>query len=99
MPKTKKKVSMNVIHILKSVMDYKVQPLRNAVTAGKYAAMEEPVVCEYIASLQNFINNSRYDRSARIAPCSDLLTDDETSQHARDTGDHRNDQIGSEFQI
>ena len=46
MPKTKKKVSMNVIHILKSVMDYKVQPLRNAVTAGKYAAMEEPVVCE-----------------------------------------------------
>ena len=63
MPKTKKKVSMNVIHILKSVMDYKVRPLRNAVTAGKYAAMEEPVVCEYIASLQNFINNSRYDRS------------------------------------
>ena len=63
MPKTNKKVSMNVIHILKSVMDYKVRPLRNAVAVGKNAAMEEPVVCECIASLQNFINNSRYDRS------------------------------------
>lgn len=66
MPKTKKKVSMNVIHILKSVMDYKVKPLRDAVDAGKRAAQEEPVVCEYISSLQHFIDNSRYDRAEAL---------------------------------
>ena len=63
MPKTKKKVSMNVIHILKSVMDYKVKPLHAAVDAGKRAAQEEPVICEYISSLQYFIENNRYDRN------------------------------------
>ena len=62
MPKTKKKVSMNVMHILKSVMDYKVKPLRETIEAGKRAAQEEPVICEYISSLQQFISNSRYDR-------------------------------------
>lgn len=63
MPKTKKKVSMNVIHILKSVMDYKVKPLRTAMDVGKRAAQEEPVICEYISSLQYFIDNNRYDRN------------------------------------
>lgn len=63
MPKTKKKVSIDVIHILKSVMDYKVKPLRAAVDAGKYAAQEEPVICERISALQHFIESSRYDRS------------------------------------
>ncbi len=63
MPKTNKKVSMDVINILKSVMDYKVKPLRAAVNAGKYAALEEPVICEHISALQHFIDNSRYDRA------------------------------------
>lgn len=62
MPKTKKKVSMNVMHILKSVMDYKVKPLHATIEAGRRAAQEEPVICEYISSLQQFISNSRYDR-------------------------------------
>ena len=57
---------MNVIHILKSVMDYKVKPLRDAVDAGKRAAQEEPVVCEYISTLQHFIDNSRYDRAEAL---------------------------------
>lgn len=63
MSKTNKKVSMDVINILKSIMDYKVKPLRAAVDAGKQAALEEPVIHEQIASLQHFIDNSRYDRS------------------------------------
>lgn len=62
MSKTNKKVSMDVINILKSIMDYKVKPLRAAVDAGKQAALEEPVIHEQIASLQHFIDNSRYDR-------------------------------------
>ena len=66
MPKTNKKVSMDVINILKSVMDYKVKPLRAAVDAGKRAAQEEPVICEAISSLQHFIDNSRYDRSEAL---------------------------------
>ena len=63
MSKTNKKVSMDVINILKSIMDYKVKPLRAAVDAGKHAALKEPVIHEQIASLQHFIDNSRYDRS------------------------------------
>lgn len=63
MSKTNKKVSMDVINILKSIMDYKVKPLRAAVDAGKQAALKEPVIHEQIASLQHFIDNSRYDRS------------------------------------
>ena len=66
MPKTNKKVSMNVVHILKSIMDYKVTPLRAAVDAGKHASQEEPVICEAISSLQRFIDNSRYDRSEAL---------------------------------
>ena len=66
MPKTKKKVSMDVIHILKSVMDYKVKPLRAAVDAGKYAAQEETAICESISALKHFIKNSRYDRSEAL---------------------------------
>lgn len=66
MPKTNKKVSMDVINILKSVMDYKVKPLRAAVDAGKRATQEEPVICEAISSLQHFIDNSRYDRSEAL---------------------------------
>ena len=54
---------MDVINILKSIMDYKVKPLRAAVDAGKQAALKEPVIHEQIASLQHFIDNSRYDRS------------------------------------
>lgn len=54
---------MDVINILKSIMDYKVKPLRAAVDAGKHAALKEPVIHEQIASLQHFIDNSRYDRS------------------------------------
>ena len=57
---------MDVIHILKSVMDYKVKPLRAAVDAGKHAALKEPVIHEQIASLQYFIDNSRYDRSEKM---------------------------------
>ena len=63
MSKTNKKVSMDVVDILKSIMDYKVKPLRAAVDAGKQAAQEEPVIQEQIASLRHFIDNSRYDRS------------------------------------
>ncbi len=63
MTQTKKKVSMNVMHILKSVMDYRVKPLRDAADAGHRAAMEEPEIYAAMSSLQNFINNSRYDRS------------------------------------
>ena len=66
MPKANKKVSMDVINILKSVMDYKVVPLRATVDAGKRAAQEEPVICEAISSLQHFIDNSRYDRSEAL---------------------------------
>ena len=66
MSKTNKKASMDVINILKSVMDYKVKPLRAAVDAGKRAAQEEPGILEYISSLQNFINNSRYDRAEAL---------------------------------
>ncbi|MBQ2859447.1 MAG: hypothetical protein IJE82_03730 [Alphaproteobacteria bacterium] len=66
MSKTNKKVSMDVINILKSVMDYKVKPLRAAVDAGKRAAQEEPGILEYISSLQHFINNSRYDRTEAL---------------------------------
>lgn len=42
MSKANKKVPMDVINILKSIMDYKVKPLRAAVDAGKQAALEEP---------------------------------------------------------
>lgn len=66
MPKANKKVSMDVINILKSVMDYKVKPLRATVDAGQRAAQEEPVICETISSLQHFIVNSRYDRSEAL---------------------------------
>ena len=66
MPNKKKKVSMNVIHILKSVMDYKVKPLRDAVDAGKRAAQEEPVICNQIGALQHFIESSRYDRAEAL---------------------------------
>jgi hypothetical protein len=61
MPKTNKKVSMAVIDILKSIIVAKEKTLRAAVDAGKQAALEEPGIHEQIASLQHFINNSRYD--------------------------------------
>lgn len=55
---------MDVINILKSIMDYKVKPLRAAVDAGKQAALkEQPVIHEQIESLQHFIDNCRYDPS------------------------------------
>lgn len=63
MTQTKKKVSINVMHILKSIMDYRVKPLRDAADAGRRATMEESEICASISSLQHFINNSRYDRS------------------------------------
>ena len=54
---------MDIINILKSIMDAKVKPLRAAVDAGKQATLVEPVIHEQIASLQHFIDNSRYDPS------------------------------------
>jgi hypothetical protein len=52
---------MAVIDILKSIIVAKEKTLRAAVDAGKQAALEEPGIHEQIASLQHFINNSRYD--------------------------------------
>jgi hypothetical protein len=52
---------MAVIDILKSSIVAKEKTLRAAVDAGKQAALEEPGIHEQIASLQHFINNSRYD--------------------------------------
>lgn len=66
MPKANKKVSMDVINILKSVMDYKVKPLRAAVDAGKRAKDEESEISDRIVTLQRFIYNSRYDRSEAL---------------------------------
>ena len=66
MQRTNKKVSMNVIHVLKSIVDYKVGKLRTDVDAGERAKQEEHLVCGYISSLQQFINNSRYDRNDAV---------------------------------
>ena len=63
MPKTNKKASMDVINILKSVIDYKVNPLLE----GKRAVQEAFIMHKQIASLQNLIeNNCRCDRSDRM---------------------------------
>ena len=64
MAKTSKKVSMGVMNLLKSVMDYKVKPLRVLADAGVRAANEESKVCEVISNLNSYIANaSRYDAS------------------------------------
>ena len=62
MAKTSKKVSMGVMNLLKSVMDYKVKPLRVLADAGVRAANEESKVCEVISNLNSYIANARrYD--------------------------------------
>ncbi|MBQ5700291.1 MAG: hypothetical protein IIV74_03295 [Alphaproteobacteria bacterium] len=62
MAKTNKKVSMGVMNLLKSVVDYKVKTLRIVADAGKRAADEETRVCEIISNLNDYIANARrYD--------------------------------------
>lgn len=85
MPKTNKKVSMNVMHILQSVMDYKVKPLRATIEAGRRAAQEEPVICEYISSLQQFISNSRYDRGDTLEAEQEMAEYEMRASTIRDT--------------
>ena len=63
MPKTNKKASMDVINILKSVIEYKVNPLLE----GNRAVQEAFIMHKQIAALQNLIeNNGRCDRSDRM---------------------------------
>lgn len=72
MAKTKKPVSLNVIHILKSIVDYKTPALRRDVDAGRRAEHEMPLVCEYISNLNQYIINNRYDRAAVLDAENDL---------------------------
>ncbi|MBQ8293762.1 MAG: hypothetical protein IJX89_00025 [Alphaproteobacteria bacterium] len=64
MANTKKPVSLNVIHILKSIVDYKTPALHRDVNNGIRAEQELPVICEYISNLNQYIINNRYDREA-----------------------------------
>lgn len=66
---TKEHASINIFHILKSVMDYKVRPLKTAANDGERAALEETQVRETISGLCTYItNNKRYNpRDAREA--------------------------------
>lgn len=61
MTKTQKPVSINVMHILKGIMDFKAQPLHTAVDAANRAKQEESEIYAHITSLQRFISNNRYD--------------------------------------
>ncbi len=68
-----KKVSMNAINILKSIMDNKAKKLQAAIKDGERAKTEEPLVCEQISALQCFIASNRYDRSETQEAESDLV--------------------------
>lgn len=61
MSNPKKRTPIGVFEVLKSIMDAKVAPLREAVNTGNRAQTELPVLCERISNLQTFIRNSRYD--------------------------------------
>ncbi len=63
MSNPKKRTPIGVFKVLKSIMDAKVAPLREAVNTGNRAQTELPVLCERISNLQTFIRNSRYDPS------------------------------------
>ncbi len=68
MAKTNKAVSINVFHILKSVMDSKAKKLSHAVSMGQAALSEKDVLHTHIANLESYISANRYDReSAREA--------------------------------
>ena len=60
MPKTNKKASMDVINILKSVIEHKVNPLLE----GNRAVQEAFIMHKQIASLYNLIESDRSDRMA-----------------------------------
>lgn len=62
MTNTNKKASINIFHVLKSVMDYKVRPLHTTADAGKRAMHEEALIYETLSALRTFIsNNMRYN--------------------------------------
>lgn len=63
MPETDKKAKIiETMHILKSVIDYKVKLLHNDITAGKHAEQEESIIYNRIASLIDWHCNN-YDDS------------------------------------
>ena len=66
MPKTNKKASMDVINILKSVMDSKVKPLLDTVDTGKRAVQEESIRYKQITSLIDWHCRDCYDRLSTI---------------------------------
>lgn len=67
MPETDKKAKIiETMHILKSVIDYKVNLLHNDITASKHAEQEESIIYNKITSLQNCIYGHRYDHSYMI---------------------------------
>lgn len=60
----KKTVSVNVFHILKSVMDAKAKKLNDTIRAGADAEHEHKLMRDHIAHLQNYASqNSRFDPS------------------------------------
>lgn len=68
MAKPNKTVSINVFHILKSVMDSKAKKLSHTISAGQAAQSEKDVLHTHIANLESYISANRYDReSAREA--------------------------------
>ena len=59
MSETDKKAKIiEMMHILKSVMDYKVNLLHNDITAGKHAEQEESIIYNKIESLADWHCNN-----------------------------------------
>ncbi len=81
MSNKKKIVPINVLHLLKSVMDKKAGDLTVDVLAGKRAVEERKVLQEHIVALHQFVSNCRtFDPSERREAEEDLADKEEQLQ-------------------
>lgn len=56
-----KKTSIGVFNILKSIVDYKKTNLKQIVSMGHRAEIEEPIIYSHINALNQYIRTNRYD--------------------------------------
>ncbi len=73
MTEQKKKVSIGVFHVLKSIMDNKAQTLQNDVLAGDAAEHEHQLMHEHIAHLQRYASRNYSSDPAEAREAEDLI--------------------------
>ena len=73
MTEQKKKVSIGVFHVLKSIMDNKARTLQNDVLAGDAAEHEHQLMQEHIAHLQRYASRNYSSDPAEAREAEDLI--------------------------